>query len=121
MATFDTFTADNDPYGEHDFGNVVVDRETLFWKIDLYEKGDVKHQGARSSRGRRADAQPRIAAGLLHCSVMSRWANSVRGQARRLTSAIDQRPGVHARICTRSRGRVSWTHVPLRGFDRTLI
>jgi hypothetical protein len=32
--TFDTFTPDNDPHGEHDFGSVEVSDEILFWKID---------------------------------------------------------------------------------------
>ena len=34
---FDGFTPDNDPYGEHDFGQVTVDDETIFWKIDYYD------------------------------------------------------------------------------------
>jgi len=34
---FDTFTADNDPYGEHDFGIVQVDGVTFYWKIDYYD------------------------------------------------------------------------------------
>ena len=38
IATFDTFTDDNDPYGEHDFGAVTVGRERLFWKIDYYDQ-----------------------------------------------------------------------------------
>lgn len=33
---FDAFTPDNDPYGEHDFGSVVVQGTTYFWKIDYY-------------------------------------------------------------------------------------
>lgn len=37
VATFDAFDADNDPYGEHDFGAVAVDGERLFWKIDYYD------------------------------------------------------------------------------------
>jgi hypothetical protein len=40
VAAFDTFTTDNDPYGEHDFGKVVVEGETLFWKIDYSDKRD---------------------------------------------------------------------------------
>lgn len=40
VASFDTFNQDNDPYGEHDFGKVLVDGETLFWKIDYYDKRD---------------------------------------------------------------------------------
>ena len=39
---FDVFTTENDPYGEHDFGSVIVDGTNLFWKIDLYEEPDVK-------------------------------------------------------------------------------
>jgi hypothetical protein len=38
VATFDTFTADNDPYGDHTFGAFEVDGEKLFWKIDLYDE-----------------------------------------------------------------------------------
>jgi hypothetical protein len=34
---FDAFTADNDPYGEHDFGSVQIDGETYFFKIDYYD------------------------------------------------------------------------------------
>ena len=33
---FDTFTADNDPHGEHDFGAFVVEGKRIFWKIDYY-------------------------------------------------------------------------------------
>lgn len=38
VARFNTFTKDNDPYGEHDFGKVVVDGVDYFWKIDYYDK-----------------------------------------------------------------------------------
>jgi Protein of unknown function (DUF3768) len=34
IGAFDTFTADNDPYGEHDFGVVHILGETVYWKID---------------------------------------------------------------------------------------
>lgn len=30
------FTVRNDPYGEHDFGRVIVDEHEIFWKIDAY-------------------------------------------------------------------------------------
>lgn len=33
---FDDFTANNDPYQEHDFGAVDVDKHRVFWKIDYY-------------------------------------------------------------------------------------
>lgn len=34
---FAYFTADNDPYGEHDFGCVTVQGRKVFWKIDYYD------------------------------------------------------------------------------------
>jgi hypothetical protein len=37
VCAFDTFTPDNDPYGEHDFGAFTLDGEKLFWKIDYYD------------------------------------------------------------------------------------
>lgn len=36
IRTFDGFTADNDPYGEHDFVSVEVGRKKYFAKIDCY-------------------------------------------------------------------------------------
>ena len=33
---FDSFTADNDPYGERDFGAIEHEGERIFWKIDYY-------------------------------------------------------------------------------------
>lgn len=36
VETFDTFTVDNDPYGEHDFGAFEHNGERIFWKIDYY-------------------------------------------------------------------------------------
>jgi len=38
VQTFESFDADNDPHGEHDFGVIEVGEETLFWKIDYYAK-----------------------------------------------------------------------------------
>lgn len=35
---FDTFTEDNDPYGEHDFGSLIWHNEKVFWKIDYYNQ-----------------------------------------------------------------------------------
>lgn len=34
---FDTFNADNDPYGEHDFGKIEIGGEAIFWKFDYYD------------------------------------------------------------------------------------
>ena len=39
-AAFKAFTADNDPYGEHDFGTIELDGETLFWKVEYFDKTD---------------------------------------------------------------------------------
>ncbi len=38
VRNFTTFTEDNDPHGEHDFGSFEVDGEKCFWKIDYYDK-----------------------------------------------------------------------------------
>lgn len=35
---FNTFTTDNDPHGEHDFGAFEFEGERIFWKIDYYDK-----------------------------------------------------------------------------------
>lgn len=36
VRTFDDFSNDNDPWGEHDFGAVDIDGEKVFWKLDYY-------------------------------------------------------------------------------------
>ena len=38
VRAFDTFTEDNDPHGEHDFGAVDEDDVHCFWKIDYYDR-----------------------------------------------------------------------------------
>jgi hypothetical protein len=38
VRAFETFTEDNDPYGEHDFGSIVWHDETVLWKIDYYDR-----------------------------------------------------------------------------------
>ncbi len=38
VRTFETFTSDNDPYSEHDFGSFEIGEERLFWKIDYYDR-----------------------------------------------------------------------------------
>jgi hypothetical protein len=35
---FDTFTPDNDPHGERDFGAFEHNGTRIFWKIDYYDK-----------------------------------------------------------------------------------
>ena len=37
VATFDAFTPDNDPHGEHDFGGFDFAGQKFFWKIDYYD------------------------------------------------------------------------------------
>jgi hypothetical protein len=37
VQSFTAFTPENDPYGDHDFGSVVVAGQTVFWKIDCYD------------------------------------------------------------------------------------
>ena len=39
---FDSFTEDNDPHGEHDFGAFEHEGQRIFWKIDYYAP-DMKH------------------------------------------------------------------------------
>src|SRR5271168_2023757 len=38
VATFDAFSADNDPHGEHDFGSFDLAGDKFFWKIDYYDR-----------------------------------------------------------------------------------
>ena len=40
VQTFAEFTADNDPYGEHDFGAIEVAGRWCFWKIDYFDRRD---------------------------------------------------------------------------------
>lgn len=37
LQRYDDFTADNDPYGEHDFGTMTNMGHELFFKIDYYD------------------------------------------------------------------------------------
>ncbi|WP_146345631.1 DUF3768 domain-containing protein [Falsiphaeobacter marinintestinus] len=36
VRSFEDFSDDNDPWGEHDFGAVEIQEEKVFWKIDYY-------------------------------------------------------------------------------------
>jgi hypothetical protein len=38
IASFADFDADNDPYGEHDFGSLHVAGNHVFWKIDYFDE-----------------------------------------------------------------------------------
>ena len=48
LKSFDAFTKDNDPYGEHDFGSFTLEGHKLFWKIDYFEKGSGLMAGAET-------------------------------------------------------------------------
>lgn len=37
VKTFHTFTKDNDPNAEHDFGSITIENKKFFWKIDYYD------------------------------------------------------------------------------------
>ena len=43
VRTFDDFTPDNDPHGEHDFGSLEVDGEQIFFKLDYYDPTRAMH------------------------------------------------------------------------------
>jgi len=45
VQTFTTFTEDNDPYGEHDFGKLELLGVTYFWKIDYYASAECRLGG----------------------------------------------------------------------------
>lgn len=38
IATYDDFCHANDPWSEHDFGSFEADGQTIFFKIDYYDK-----------------------------------------------------------------------------------
>ena len=38
VVDFDHFSEDNDPYGEHDFGNFELCGRRFFWKIDYFDE-----------------------------------------------------------------------------------
>ena len=37
VQAFDAFDQGNDPHGEHDYGRLQVDGETVCWKIDYFD------------------------------------------------------------------------------------
>lgn len=43
VKSFDAFTPDNDPYGEHDFGSVEIAGSTFYWKLDCYDLHCIGH------------------------------------------------------------------------------
>ena len=49
VRNFDSFTPDNDPYGEHDFGKVALDDEDYFFKIDYFDPTLTHHSSEPTS------------------------------------------------------------------------
>ena len=47
VETFDSFTPDNDPHGERDFGAFEHNGERIFWKIDYYDRATWQATGQR--------------------------------------------------------------------------
>lgn len=43
VQTFDGFTADNDPHGEHDFALIEVADQRVMFKIDYYDDAMTSH------------------------------------------------------------------------------
>jgi hypothetical protein len=43
VRNFDDFNEDNDPWKEHDFGNIELDGQLFFWKIDDYGEDYQEH------------------------------------------------------------------------------
>lgn len=37
VRSYNSFSEDNDPYGEHDFGEVEIDTTSVMFKIDYYD------------------------------------------------------------------------------------
>lgn len=50
---YDTFSEDNDPYGEHDFGSFTFDGHKIFWKIDYYDQALERWEDPLSPQCRR--------------------------------------------------------------------
>ena len=43
VRTFDEFTSENDPHGEHDFGALEVEGERIYFKLDYYDLTRAMH------------------------------------------------------------------------------
>ena len=49
IRSFDAFTYDNDPHGEHDFGSFEVADEVIFFKIDYFDLWRAEHSSDPSN------------------------------------------------------------------------
>ena len=43
LQTYDDFSEGDDPYGEHDFGAIMMGGQKYFWKIDYYDNACEMH------------------------------------------------------------------------------
>jgi hypothetical protein len=43
VSNFTDFSPGNDPYGEHDFGSILIGGIQIFWKIDYYDSSTEAH------------------------------------------------------------------------------
>ena len=65
VATFDAFDRDNDPYGLHDFGALVVMGQAILFKIDYYN--------ADLSGGSPDPADPSLTTRVLTLMLAGEW------------------------------------------------
>ncbi len=49
VQAFNVFSDANDPWGEHDFGSLMVQHQRIIWKIDYYNKAAMGHSGDPAS------------------------------------------------------------------------
>ena len=49
VQTFNAFSDANDPWGEHDFGSLMVQHQRINWKIDYYNKTATGHSSDPAS------------------------------------------------------------------------
>jgi len=62
---FDDFDAENDPYGEHDFGAFDHKGDRIFWKIDYFD--------LRMKYGSPDPADPRVTKRILTIMLASEY------------------------------------------------
>ena len=67
---FDTFTEDNDPHGEHDFGAFEHAGKRIFWKIDYYDRASF---GTGHDCGSENPADPAVTLRVLTIMLASEY------------------------------------------------